>query len=116
VVPSAILTLVALAVFVWPLWGVHRLLEAEKGEQMTAVEQRLKAAVATLYQRVDSGELAEMDQVEKTIASLKTTRDIVDARPTWPWQPSTLRGLATAILLPIVLWLLQELLQRLLRL
>ncbi len=116
VIPSAILTLVAIAVFVWPLLGVHRLLEEEKGEQLAAVEQRLKAAVATLYQRVDSGQLVDMEQVEKTITSLKTTRDIVDSRPTWPWQPSTVRGLATAILLPIALWLLQELLQRLLRL
>ncbi|MFZ2361520.1 MAG: hypothetical protein WA040_19420 [Anaerolineae bacterium] len=116
IVPSAILTLIAVAVFVWPLLGVHRLLEEEKGEQLAAVEQRLKAVVATLYQRVDSGELVDMEQVEKTITSLKTTRDIVDQRPTWPWQPATVRGLATAILLPIALWLLQEILQRLLRL
>lgn len=116
VVPSAALTLIAVAVFVWPLLGVHRLLEEEKSQQMAAVEQRLKTAVATLYQRVDSGQLVDMEQIEKTITSLKTTRDIVDSRPTWPWQPATVRGLATAILLPIALWLLQELLQRLLRL
>lgn len=116
IVPSAILTVVALLVFVWPLLGVHQLLEEEKGEQLAAVEQRLKAAVTTLYARVDSGELVDMEQVEKTITSLKTTRDIVDSRPTWPWQPSTVRGLATAILLPIALWLLQELLQNLLQL
>lgn len=115
-VPSAILTLIAVAVFVWPLLGVHRLLEEEKSRQMAAVEQRLKAAVDSLYQRVDSGQLVDMEQIEKTITSLKTTRDLVDSRPTWPWQPSTVRGLATAILLPIALWLLQELLQRLLRL
>lgn len=116
IIPSAVLTLIAVAVFIWPLLGVHRLLEEEKGEQSAAVEQRLKAAVATLYQRVDSGQLVDMEQVEKTITSLKTTRDLIDSRPTWPWQPSTVRGLATAILLPIGLWLLQELLQRLLRL
>jgi hypothetical protein len=116
VIPSVALTLIAVAVFVWPLLGVHRLLEEEKGEQLSAVEQRLKAAVGTLYERVDSGRLVDMEQVEKTITSLKTTRDLVDSRPTWPWQPATVRGLATAILLPIGLWLLQELLQRLLRL
>jgi hypothetical protein len=116
IVPSAILTLVAVILFIWPLLGVHRLLEEEKGEQMAAVEQRLKAAVVTLYRRVDAGELREMEQVEKTITSLKTTRDLIDSRPTWPWQPATVRGLATAILLPIVLWLLQALLQNLLRL
>lgn len=70
--PSAILTLIAVAVFVWPLLGVHRLLEEEKGEQFAAVEQRLKAVVATLYQHVEnSGELVDMEQVEKTITSLK---------------------------------------------
>jgi hypothetical protein len=116
VVPVAGLTLIAVVLFAWPLTGIHQLLEDAKGQETAAVEQRLKVAVAMLYQRVDSGQLVGMDEVEKTITSLKATRDIVEARPTWPWQPSTIRGLATAILLPIALWLMQELLQRLLNL
>lgn len=115
-VPVAVLTVVAVVVFVWPLTGIHRLLEEEKSLQMAAVDQRLKAIVATLYERVDSGRLTGMEEVEKTITSLKTTRDIVDGRPTWPWQPTTVRGLAAAVVLPIALWLVQEVLQRLLQL
>lgn len=116
IVPVAALTFVAVVLFVWPLTGVHHMLEEEKSLEMAAVEQRLKAAVAALYERVDSGQLVGMEEVEKTITSLKTTRDIVDGRPTWPWQPATVRGLAAAVLLPIALWLVQELLQQWLRL
>jgi hypothetical protein len=116
VLPVAALTVVAVAVFVWPLAGVHRMLAEEKSRQMVAVDQRLKAAIATLYGRVDGGDLEQVDAVGRTITSLKAARDLIDSRPTWPWQPAAVRGLATAILLPIVLWLLQQVLQQVLRL
>jgi hypothetical protein len=31
--------------------------------------------------------------------------------PTWPWQPATFRGLLTALLLPLLLLLIQRLLE-----
>ncbi len=39
---------------------------------------------------------------------------MLEKMPTWPWQASTLRGLMTAVLLPLFLWLSQRLLERLL--
>lgn len=114
--PVATLTVVAVAVFIWPLAGVHRMLVEEKSRQMAEVDLRLKAAVTALYGRVDGGELDQVDVVGRTITSLKVARDLIDSRPTWPWQPAAVRSLATAILLPIVLWLLQQLLRQLLRL
>lgn len=116
IIPAGTLTLVAVVLFTWPLMGVHHLLEDEKSKQLGEVESRLKAMITLLYQRVDSAALANVGEVERAIDGLKTTREIIESRPTWPWQPSTVRSLATAILLPIFLWLLQELLQRLLRL
>lgn len=115
-IPAGTLTLVAVVLFTWPLMGVHRLLLDEKSKQLGEVESRLKAMITLLYQRVDGAALAGVGEVEQAIGSLKTTREIIESRPTWPWQPATVRSLATAILLPIFLWLLQEVLQRLLRL
>ena len=112
ILPVACLTVVAVAVFIWPLAGVHRMLVEEKSREMVAVDQRLKVAVDALYSRVDGGELDQVDEVGRTITSLKVARDLIDSRPTWPWQPAAVRSLATAILLPIVLWLLQQLLRQ----
>ena len=39
-------------------------------------------------------------------------RDVLAKLPTWPWSVGTLRGFVTAILLPLVLFLIQMLLSR----
>jgi hypothetical protein len=36
---------------------------------------------------------------------------MLNAISTWPWQPETLRFLVTALLLPLLLWILQYVLQ-----
>jgi hypothetical protein len=55
-----------------------------------------------------------MDDMNKALASLETERNLLTRIPTWAWQPEALRGLVVALVLPLVLWLVQALLQRLL--
>ena len=52
------------------------------------------------------------DARNKVISSLMTERDMVSHLPTWPWQPSTVGTLATAMVLPLVLWLMTRILER----
>jgi hypothetical protein len=39
-------------------------------------------------------------------------RDLIDGISTWPWEPGTLRGFASTLLLPIFVWLVTRLLER----
>jgi hypothetical protein len=103
---------VALAVFALPLWGVHRLLAAEKDRTLAENGSRFKAAAAQLHRRVDSGRVTGMDDLNKAMASLDLERAHLTRISTWPWQPETFRGLAAAVALPVAVWLIQFGLQR----
>jgi hypothetical protein len=104
----------ALIVFIWPLLGIHRLLVEEKTRLRGEAALRFEAAIAELHQCVDSGNLEGMDDLNKAIDSLEIERKALQEIPTWPWQPETVRLLVTALALPLGLWIIQFILQRLL--
>ena len=107
------ITVLAFAAFVWPLLGIHRLLEEEKGRLLDECAVRIESAIAELHRRVDSAELEGMDDLNKTISSLEIEQNLLEGIPTWPWRPETVRLLITALALPLGLWFIQYLLQRL---
>lgn len=104
----------ALGVFAFPLWGAHRRLAAEKKSALAGNGARLKSTTAELHRRLDQAKITGMDDLHKALASLDLERAHLRRVPTWPWQPETLRGLVAALLLPIVIWLIQYILQRVL--
>jgi hypothetical protein len=58
--------------------------------------------------------MSTADALNKTLASLVVERELLAKIPTWPWQPGALTGFLTALLLPIILWLIQRILERML--
>ena len=103
---------VAAVTFVWPLLGIHRRLVEEKQRLLMEYSQRLAATISELHGRVDAGEMQSMDELHDTMAGLEIERSALTRIPTWPWQPETLRGFITALLLPVAVFLLQFILQR----
>jgi hypothetical protein len=99
--------------FGWPLWGVHRLLVAEKRSWQAALRARMRATILDLEQCIDSGDRAASTQFKDILDGLVAAEAALDKIPTWPWNPSTIRGLAGAVLLPLVLWLITRVLERL---
>ncbi|HSB88403.1 MAG TPA: hypothetical protein VLD63_00110 [Anaerolineales bacterium] len=104
---GATLALLAVVAFVGPLGGVHRLLAAEKTRLVDDNARRLEAGFRELQKRMDSLRLAGADDLNKTLSSLEIERTALLRIPTWPWEPGTIRGLAAALLLPILIWLIQ---------
>jgi hypothetical protein len=104
---------VAVLTFAWPLLGVHQLLVVEKARRRTALAQRMDATIAELHRRTDAGEFERTAEVNGTLDGLLKEQSVLDKISTWPWQPGTLGGLATAILLPLLLWFITRLLERL---
>jgi hypothetical protein len=102
----------AVACFVLPLRGMHRRLAAEKDHALGEVASRLEAVFARLHERVDRDVLADADKVNLQIASLSAEREALARVSTWPWEPATLTGFLTTLLLPIFLWGLQRVLER----
>jgi hypothetical protein len=109
-----LITILALGAFAWPLLGARRLMAKEKGQMLDEVSSRLRAAFVDLHQRIDDGELGEVDDLLKVISILETEQDTLDGISAWPWQPESLRFLVTALLLPLLIWVIQYVLQLLL--
>ena len=111
VVVIVAITVLALVVFAWPLWGIHRLLREEKARLLDECALQLEDAIADLHRKMEGGDLTGVDQLNLAMASLVIEKDALDATPTWPWQPETPRLLITALALPLGLWILQYILQ-----
>ena len=105
----------AIVAFVWPMLGIHLLLVEEKGRRLDEIALRLRAAAVDLHRRVDDGRFEGMDDLNNAMACLEIERGAVERIPTWPWQPETVRLLITALALPMGLWVVQLVLQRLLK-
>jgi hypothetical protein len=106
---------VILVIFAWPLWGAHRLLTEAKDTVLAELSSRKAAARAQLRQALDSGTFEKVDPLHKALDAFQAELAELNKVPTWPWAAGTLRNLVGAVILPILLWLVQFGLGRLLR-
>lgn len=96
----------AVVAFAWPLVGVHRLLEDAKHHRLLASAKRFDLLVTELHRRTDEGEFSTMVEMKDGMEALVSERNVLEKVYTWPWQRETVSGLSTALLLPIILWLI----------
>jgi hypothetical protein len=100
-------TALAIGVFVWPLYGTHRLMEMEKGRMLHEVDLQFEAALSMYSQSFREDDYAALERLNPTINSLEIQHRRIMAIPTWPWKPETARLVLTAIALPLILTILQ---------
>jgi hypothetical protein len=106
------MVVIGAAIFVLPLWGMHRQIAAEKERLEAEVGRRLVATMADVHAAVDERRRDDADALNKTLATLITERDMVAKLSTWPWSASAFWGLASAVVLPIGLWFVTRVLER----
>jgi hypothetical protein len=109
---SLLFTALAILVFVWPLWGMHRMMVMEKEQALNEIELRFEELFAMFNKYVIENDFAAADKLNGTIMSLEIQHNKVNAVPTWPWRSETARVLLTAVALPILLMFLQFIVQR----
>ncbi len=102
----------AVACFVLPLRGMHRRLAAERDRALAQVASRLEAVFVRLHERVDQEILADADKLNMQITSLSAEREALARVSTWPWEPATLTGFLTTLVLPVLLWGIQRVVER----
>jgi hypothetical protein len=105
---SFILFIVALAAAIVPLWGIHQRIENKKRTMLAANAERIIALEQTLQRDLDRKKFTNVDGIGKGISALFTMRNNIQSIPAWPWQPGAFRNFATAILLPLMVWLVQR--------
>jgi hypothetical protein len=102
-----LITSVALATFLLPQAGIHRLQVAEKERMLDEAYRHYEKVLQDLHLQVSEYELENISKVSTAFSSLETEISTIKATSTWPWQPGTLRWLFTALLLPVLMWLVQ---------
>jgi hypothetical protein len=107
-------SLIAVLCFILPLRGMHDRIVAEKNRLRTEASARLEATIQQVYARADSQDLEGVDRLNQLMVSLVTSREIVEKIPTWPWEPGTLMGFISALLLPFIVQLMVGLVGQLL--
>ncbi len=97
------------ACFILPLWGIHGRLVGEKEALLAGVEDRVSKLALELYRRIDDGEYDGTKVINEAIAAAGAIRERIERLPTWPWPPQLLRGFLSALLLPVVVYVISRL-------
>ncbi len=97
----------AMAAFVLPLWFVHRRLETQKLKLQEELNLQVESTAARLHRSLDENELGPVTQLKDAMLGLAAEREVLKDIPTWPWRSGTLAGFLSATVLPIVLFILQ---------
>jgi hypothetical protein len=103
----AVQILLAIAAFVLPLWFVHRRLVSEKRNLIAELNLRFQSAMDKLHHALDKNEKDDVDHFSNALMGMGAEREVLTAIPTWPWRAGTLTGFLSAIVLPIVIFLIQ---------
>ncbi|MCB0070040.1 MAG: hypothetical protein KDE20_01220 [Caldilineaceae bacterium] len=102
----------AIAVFFLPLVGMMNRLQVEKDRLLSEENSRIQQTIARIHDQVDSDGHANIGDLKTTVNALTEARTLIEGISAWPWNPGTLRGFASSLLLPIFLWLVTRLLER----
>ena len=97
-------------IFITPLWGVHRLLEAEKDRLLDINAASTEGVYEDLYAQLGNRNLDEVERQKDLVDMLDRQAGMIREIPTWPWQPEVPRTVIATILIPIGLWLIQQVL------
>jgi hypothetical protein len=105
-----------LLMFYLPLLGVHRRLVSEKERLLQEANSRIETILDRIhlaaFERQDYEDVGGMRTVFSTLREEKET---LQGLRTWPWRPGTLTGLLSALVVPILLALLREIILAFLR-
>lgn len=114
VVTTIVVIAIAIACFIVPLLGLHDRIGVEKDRRLAEANATLETALVEVHRRIAAGEIDAAGKLNDAVAAANAAVLAVSRVSTWPWRPETLRGFLSAVLLPVGLWLLFELLRRLL--
>lgn len=105
-----IMAIPAIIIFVVPVMGMRDLLTEEKKRVLRATSDLLQMTEDKLDERIRAEDYSDLQGMETAIRALIRKREMLTSISTWPWDPGTVRGFASTLLLPIFLWLITRLL------
>jgi hypothetical protein len=108
----AALGIAAVASFVLPLTGLHNRIATEKERLQSDADARLTSLLGALHEDASKLDLSRADGLNKLLSSAFQEREVLAKLPTWPWQAATLRAFVSALLLPVLVYVLARAAER----
>ena len=99
---------VSLAYFFLPLASINQRMRRAKERLLAEIGRDLEEVYTRVHGAVRSKKFARVGEMRNSIAALKDELEIIQRRPTWPWQPDTLRNLLAPLLVPVIVYLMQR--------
>lgn len=106
--------LVAVAAFITPLLGMRRRLVEAKAALQGEAQGRIAVVTSEVHRVIDAGRYGDVAPARAALDALEAERTRVRKASVWPWETATLRGFSTALVLPVLTWLVTTTLTRLL--
>jgi len=103
---------VAIACFFVPLLGLHARIADVKAAEMAAAQGTMATLIGAVRTRVADGDLEGAAKLKDGVLAAESSLMAIARISTWPWRTETLRGFVSAVMLPIGLFLVYELLRR----
>ena len=76
----------------WPVWGVHHLLEGAKKGALAGNAGHFKTLAARLHGAIERAELDGVKDWQAALGALELERQRLERLPTWPWRPEASRA------------------------
>jgi hypothetical protein len=102
----------AMLVFFLPLRSLNKRLVNEKSARLGQIRQRIRDSIRELNRRVDRGDLSEIESQHSQLATLMLEQEYLEKLRTWPRPRGAFARLLGLIALPVLLFILQLLIQR----
>ncbi len=96
-----------------PIWRAHQLMVAEREKIMMEVASRFEQQYNTSVANIRAGALAQ-EQVDE-ISALQKLYEIAEKAPTWPLNTEILSQFSAAVILPVIMPLILDLVGGILR-
>lgn len=94
--------------FFRPIWSGHRHLADVKRDRLAACHDALDAAGRELRAAVSAVDYPTIAPIQQAVAGVTAELTRVEKASTWPWQGDAVSRVLTAVLLPLVVWAVQQ--------
>ena len=102
----------ALLIFIMPLLGIHRRLEEAKAQAVETNNDLIENGFAQMQSLVKAGKHEEVSKWRGSNSALLEYRQELNRISTWPLDTATLRSFVTALFVPLTVWSIQQLVNR----
>ncbi|HKJ28373.1 MAG TPA: hypothetical protein VJ965_12090 [Anaerolineales bacterium] len=110
---TTIEVVLALASFILPLVSLHTKMEKAKGFLLDEINQHIKNSIRLMGNELEALDPGKASAQRDLVETLRAQHSYVRQLPTWPWRSTTFRGFLSVIFLPVLLMVIQQLIENL---